>query len=146
MDASLDNWLIRFAFHEWPVKNRGRAENARLQGAWVECPKTLNLNSQVKEPPTGDIKHILLVIPLRCPHQRVGVGVLSGAVGLCWREISVQPEELELFPGRSSELFPLSREQGTPSCVVPRTVRPRGDEKVTAWVITDRPQRDAILG
>lgn len=58
----------------------------------------------------------------------------------------MQPEELELFPGRSSELFPLSREQGTPSCVVPRMVRPRGDEKVTAWVITDRPQRDAVLG
>lgn len=98
------------------------------------------------EPPTSHIKHIVLVITLRRPHQRVGVGVLSGAIKLCWREISGQPEELELFPGRSSELFPLSREQGTPSCVVPRTVRPRGDQKVTAWVITDRPQRDAILG
>lgn len=112
----------------------------------MECPKTLNLNSQIMEPPTSDIKHILLVIPLRCLHQRVGVGVSSGAVALCWREILLQPEELELFPGRSSELFPLSREQGTLSCVVPRMVKPRGDEKVTAWVITDRPQRDAILG
>lgn len=93
----------------------------------------MNLNSQIMEPPTSDIKHILLVITLRHLHQRAGVGVLSGAIGLCWREISGQPEELELFPGRSSELFPLSREQGTPSCVVPRTVRLRGDEKVTAW-------------
>lgn len=45
------------------------------------------------------------------------------------REISVQPKELELFPGRSSELFLPFSKQGTPSCVV----RPRGEENVTLW-------------
>lgn len=111
------------------MKNRGRAHNARLQGAWVWSSETLNLDSTDHGAPTDDIKHTLVVITLRCPQQRENWGrdqVQSGCAGV--------KSQCSLFPGRSSELFPPSREQGTSSCVVSRTVRPRGDEKVTSWV------------
>lgn len=73
------------------------------------------------EVPEDGCKAHTVVITLRCPHQRCvcvgGIGDVIRCKPVVLEETSVQLEELELFPGRSSELFPPLRDQDTPRCV-----------------------------
>lgn len=64
------------------------------------------------------------------PAEGRNIGGVIRCNHIVLRDISMQPEELGLFPGRSSELLLSSSKQGTPSYVA----RPRGEEKVTLWV------------
>lgn len=64
--------------------------------------ETLNLTSVAMELPT------VAIILKRCPPTPPRAKVLVGVTRCSWavlREISLQPEELGPFPGRSSELF-----------------------------------------
>lgn len=87
----------------------------------------MNLASMSDGVPQNGISHILLVIILICPPPAPTEGRSIGGVircdGIVLREISMQPEELGLFPGSSELCPPASRYSCCP-------VRPRAEEKV----------------